>query len=262
MSQSLAFDRAAGYYDETRGFPPEIAPQIAPLFCRAGNLTASSRVLEVGVGTGRISLPLASHVHSVCGVDLARPMLDRLCAKRQDEPVFPVMGDATRLPYASRVFDAAIAVHVFHLIPGWRTALDDVARVLVPDGVLLTGWNSNPHRDPTMQRLWEAWSAEVQEVQTENVGVRRDAYDTFLPDSGWRQVGEDRSITFPIVRLPRNFVNLLERRIWSSCWRLPDDAVTRGVAAVRAAIEQHGIDPDAPIHAEEVFTVRAYLPPV
>jgi len=261
MPQSVAFDRAADFYDETRGLPPEATPRVAALFCRAGDLTAHSRVLDVGIGTGRISLPLAPHVHTVTGVDLSRAMLERLHAKRRGERVYPVVGDATWLPFASGAFDAVIAVHVFHLIPGWRTALDDVARVLAPGGLLLSGWNEDTRRNPCESLMWRVWDGVVHKVRLSNVGVSHEQYETFLPDSGWRQVGEDVRLSYPVVRTVRNFVDRLERRVWSSCWRLPDDAVTRGVAAVRAAIEEHGYDVDAPLTIEREFVVQAFVPP-
>ncbi|MBN2305526.1 MAG: class I SAM-dependent methyltransferase, partial [Anaerolineae bacterium] len=96
--ESVAFDRAADYYDETRGFPPDQQPPIAALIARAANLTRASRVIEVGIGTGRIALPLAEHVRAITGIDLARPMLNRLRAKRTAEPVHIAQGDITRLP--------------------------------------------------------------------------------------------------------------------------------------------------------------------
>src|SRR3954468_5578760 len=112
-NESVAFDRAADYYDRTRGFPPGVERDVAALMARVGVLTAASRVLEIGVGTGRIALPLAPHVRAYVGIDLARAMMDRLHAKRAGEPIYLTQGDVTRLPFPNAAFDAVIAVHVF-----------------------------------------------------------------------------------------------------------------------------------------------------
>jgi ubiquinone/menaquinone biosynthesis C-methylase UbiE len=259
---SIAFDRAAEYYDETRGFPPGEESRIADLFRRAGGLTRASRVLEIGVGTGRIALPLAAHVRAITGIDLARPMLARLLAKRTVEPVFPLQGDATRLPFPRRAFDAIAACHVFHLIPDWQTALTEAARVLRPGGVLISGWNDSKRRDPGNDVLWSAWESVAGAYTQRTAGVSREQLATFLPESGWQPVGEALTHTYTIVQTPQTFLDRLERRVWSSLWSLPDEVVAQGIAAVRAAMHEHGIDPQQPGAVAASFHVRAFAPPV
>ena len=56
MNQSLSFDRAAGYYDQTRSLPGPIVGQgVRAILDLSG---AAARILDVGTGTGRISIPL------------------------------------------------------------------------------------------------------------------------------------------------------------------------------------------------------------
>ena len=137
--QSVVFDRAADYYDATRGFPSGVETQAAGLIARTGGLSSQSIVLEIGVGTGRIALPLAAHVAQVNGVDLSLPMLQRLHAKQTTERVHIVQADITRLPFAASSVDAVLAVHIFHLVAGYSLALREAARVLKPEGVLMRG---------------------------------------------------------------------------------------------------------------------------
>lgn len=53
-------------------------------------------VLELGVGTGRLALPLAERGLSVTGLDASPDMLDRLAAKDPDGRVRAVPGDVAR----------------------------------------------------------------------------------------------------------------------------------------------------------------------
>lgn len=261
-SESLAFDRAAGFYDETRGFPPGTEQSVAALICRVGKLTATSRVLEIGIGTGRIALPLSEQIGAVYGIDLARPMMDRLRAKQTGQPVYVTEGDATQLPFPTGSFAAVVAVHVFHLIAGWQTALAETARVLRPDGVLISGYNDRAEQHPVEELMWDAFNQAVGDAQLANVGLPRERYDTFLEEEGWQPVGEAQSCPLGEAQhMPARFLELLEQRSWSSLWRLPDDALAQGIAAIRAALSAQQVDPTQSYGVPQTFGARAFRPP-
>jgi len=103
---------------------------------------ASARVLELGVGTGRIALPVALAGCPVTGIDLSADMLATL--QRQlpvagAAPVDLVRGTITSLPFRDDVFDAAMATHVLHLVPDWKAVLGDLVRVVRDGGAVLLG---------------------------------------------------------------------------------------------------------------------------
>ncbi len=254
---SVAFDRAADYYDSTRGFPPGVEADVAALMARVGSLTRSSRVLEIGVGTGRIGLPLARHVRAYYGIDLAVPMMERLRAKQMDEPVYLAQGDVTRQPYADATFDAVIAVHVFHLIPGWREALSEVARVLRPGAALLHGWNERIASN-MVQTIWQEATNEAREAEGAIPHAER---STFLLKHGWREAGAGQSLAFVTYRAPQDFLESIRQRRYSSMWKMSDAALQRGLEAVQAYVNDHYDDPAHPEALESGFRVQAYLPP-
>ena len=97
-----------------------------------------SRVLEIAIGTDRIALPLLRHVRAIYGVNLPRPMMERLRAKQARDPFRLAQGDITRLPFKSGSLAGALAGHFVHLVRVWQGALREVARVLRPGSVLVT----------------------------------------------------------------------------------------------------------------------------
>ena len=134
---SLSFDRAASFYDRTRGLSADAAVRVTELL--TGELTGRGRCLEIGVGTGRIAWPLHETGVAMTGIDLSRPMMGVLIEKAGGRVPFPLaQADATILPFPDHRFGAAVASHVFHLIPEWRRALDEVTRVVRPGGVFLS----------------------------------------------------------------------------------------------------------------------------
>jgi SAM-dependent methyltransferase len=142
---SISFDRAPGYYDRTRAISPEAEAELVGLLA---DEIAGRGALEIGVGTGRIGWPLRRVGVGLVGLDLSRPMLERLVVNGGDDRFPVVEGDCTRLPFPSGSFGAVLASHVFHLVSDWRGAVDEARRVLWPGGVLLVsrgGWQGLKH---------------------------------------------------------------------------------------------------------------------
>lgn len=91
--QENHFDEpVAGAYDEQANemFRPEVVdPAVDFLAALAGD----GRALELGVGTGRIALPLAARGIPVHGIDLSEAMLARLRAKPGGDGIGLTVGD-------------------------------------------------------------------------------------------------------------------------------------------------------------------------
>jgi SAM-dependent methyltransferase len=116
------FDAISPAYDATRdpldsGTIDGLAERL-----RAGNVHS---LLEVGVGTGRIARPLSEAGFTVTGIDASRGMLRQARAKGIARLV---RGNAYRLPFPDGVFDAALFVHVLHLLDDPRAALTEAIR--------------------------------------------------------------------------------------------------------------------------------------
>jgi SAM-dependent methyltransferase len=136
MGDSVAFDRAAEFYDRTRAISDEsMARNVAVL---TAELAERGRVLEVGVGTGLLALPLREADVDLVGLDLSAPMLGKLVDKAGGRPPFPlVLADATRIPFGDDSFGGAYLRWVLHLIPSWADALAEMVRVVRREGVIL-----------------------------------------------------------------------------------------------------------------------------
>ncbi|HXQ75926.1 MAG TPA: class I SAM-dependent methyltransferase [Acidimicrobiales bacterium] len=139
----MSFDRAADFYDATRALPPDVHARLTAIL--AAELTPRGRCLEIGVGTGRIALPLVAEGVDLVGLDIAPLMLRRLVDNAGGRRPLPLcVADVTALPFADRRFDAVVASHVLHLVVDWRATVDEAVRVVGPGGVLLVDFGGGP----------------------------------------------------------------------------------------------------------------------
>ncbi|CCH29619.1 class I SAM-dependent methyltransferase [Actinosynnema sp. NPDC047251] len=85
-------ERAAGRYDESSAemFEPAV---VEPAVDFLAGLAGTGGALELGIGTGRIALPLAARGVPVHGVDLSRAMVARLRAKPGGDAIPVTIGD-------------------------------------------------------------------------------------------------------------------------------------------------------------------------
>lgn len=102
----------------------------------AARLPASARVLDLACGEGYGAAVLAARGHSVIGVDLEAPVLQK--AATQYRAAAFAAGDALRLPFGDGTFDAIGALQVIEHLPDAFTdpLLEEIARVLKPGGTL------------------------------------------------------------------------------------------------------------------------------
>ena len=104
-------------------------------------LTASSRVLEVGPGSGYFSVEIAGRLPRgrLELFDLQAEMLAKARRKLASAGLGNVgytKGDASKLPFADSEFDVAFLVTVLGEVPDERGCLQSLYRVLRPGGVV------------------------------------------------------------------------------------------------------------------------------
>jgi len=137
MSTRVSFDRVADVYDRTRAMPPDATATVAARIAAVlRDVAPNPRLLEAGLGTGRIAVPLLEAGVRVVGIDIATAMLAQARRKRADLAV--VVADATAPPFRNASFDGALFVHVLHLVPG-EIVLAATRPLVRPGGVLLHG---------------------------------------------------------------------------------------------------------------------------
>jgi SAM-dependent methyltransferase len=197
----------------------QIAAFLAPVVGR--------RILDVGTGTGRAAIALAKRGAIVTGVDASAEMLE-VAERRAREaglgrgspgedlgrqrlgeggaPITFARGDAHRLDFPDRSFDAVVCLRVLMHTPDWRAALGELCRVSI--GHVVFDYPS-------------LWSAAALQAATRRVAhtVNRsvEAYRVLAPGAvarvllaeGFEVTGQHRQFVLPIA---------LHKRLNSETW--------------------------------------------
>lgn len=203
--------------------------KLVPLL--VAQLPANETCLEIGIGTGRIALPLVDAGVRVVGVDISTEMLRKLIGKRDTSWPQIAVADATRLPFGDATFGSAIAAHVLHLIPEWRTAVAEVMRVTRPGGVFLAsrGGADRPQwyqdvvghffhecRDPP----WPPGAASIEVVDSHMQQLAA------TPRS-LQNLGLETSVSIDHV------IGDMERGSWAACWTIEPDVLREAARRTR-----------------------------
>ncbi|HLD61233.1 MAG TPA: class I SAM-dependent methyltransferase [Patescibacteria group bacterium] len=132
LSSVAGYNLAAEYYDEKEKYLNSFENnKVLELL---GDVQGK-KVLDIGAGTGRLTLQLAKRGAEVTAVDISEEMLKKLRSKNEEVRI--VIADAEDLPFDNDAFDIVVSAFlVVHLKDPTRF-FDEVYRVLKDGGTFL-----------------------------------------------------------------------------------------------------------------------------
>jgi ubiquinone/menaquinone biosynthesis C-methylase UbiE len=228
------FDAISPEYDATR---PPLDTATVDGVARALRDRGIQRLLEVGVGTGRIAGPLEERGFEVTGLDASRGMLAVARGKGLRRLV---RGSAYHLPFPDEGFDAVLFVHVLHLLDDPPSALHEADRVgragawaLVHPAAGPGAALQNAELDEGRRAVYRALAREGIPPPPRAGGPRareRLLLELLPPDE--LVVLTDREVTEPLART----LVLFERRASRHVLQVPAPVLERAVTSARAEI--------------------------
>jgi len=228
------FDRISPEYDATR---PLLDAATLDGLARALRDRGVRRLLEVGVGTGRIALPLSERGFEVTGVDASRGML-AIARKKGVRRL--IQGTAYRLPFPDRSFDATLFVHVLHVLDDPPSALAEADRVARTGAYALlhpplgSGEpRPNDDYDEGRRAVFRALAREGVTPPARTGGPRRRErlLLAMIPPDELVTLS-DREVTEPVARI----LTMFERRASRHVLDVTDTTLERALAAARAEL--------------------------
>lgn len=187
--------------EEYRLFRPSYPAPLYDLLISGCALDATSRILDVGSGTGKGSAPLVERgIH----VRAAEPSFAMIQQGQQSYPNLEyVCSTAEQLPFAPRLFDMVMSAQSFHWFDS-TLALQETARVLKPTGFFAVFWNGRDHSFDHMRWFDEL----VKRFKPEHERYRRKDWTSILEADRLFKVVEYREFSFKMPMTSQTWIGL------------------------------------------------------
>jgi ubiquinone/menaquinone biosynthesis C-methylase UbiE len=179
------FDQIAEVYDETRRpLATETVEGMKEMFSKH----ECHSILEIGVGTGRVSLPLKNSGFEMTGVDISIKMMEKARGKGLENLI---LASGNQTPFKDEIYDATIMAHVFHLLDDPVSVLREASRVshiavfaLVRKGAWGGRWQGYLYGMPRGGQA--VGGGEMDEATRKYLEERREHFRAIAEKYGWK----------------------------------------------------------------------------
>jgi len=190
FSESQAYDRFMGRWSR----------ELAPHFVEFAGIGQHGAVLDVGSGTGELSLAVLATAEpaQVIGIDPSATYVDYARSRSTDTRVRFETGDGQALRFDDATFDATMSLLVLNFIPDPEKALGEMIRVTRPGGVVAAAvWDYDEGME-MLRVFWDAAVASNPAAADRDERRMRFAREGELGDL-WRQAGLTDVVETPLV---------------------------------------------------------------
>jgi SAM-dependent methyltransferase len=184
FANAAAYQRFMGRYSD----------QLAHEFARAAGVSAGQQVIDVGCGSGALTVVLAEIVgqENVAGVDPSEPFVAEARARVPEADLR--VGPAESLPFEDDTFDNALSQLVFHFVQDPARSVAEMRRVTKPGGrVAACVWDMTGGMR-MIRAFWDAVRAvgSSEPGETERFGGRPGQLAELWRQAGLRDVVDER----------------------------------------------------------------------
>jgi len=179
------YSKIASSYDKGRSLSEQNMATWLNLIAKLSGASKGTRVLDLGCGTGRFSLPIANRLgFEVTGVDSSAEMLAKAQQKDSNSDVDWMLEDASALTFSDGSFDVVFMSHLLHHVDSPLTVLKECHRVLVPSGVILIRYGAMDQVRNDVEHTFFPQVTEIDEPRTPTLELT----ERWLLDAGFANI--------------------------------------------------------------------------
>lgn len=261
VKKSNYYDTIAHLYDQTRWLKESVAEEVADFILELVEATPETSFLEPGVGTGLNVLPFVKRGYAVTGIDISEKMLNQFRQKLHSTPqnLILLQGDASKLPLPDESFDVVLTVHMLHTVSNWQIFLDEIDRVLKPQGFYLNAqWITPPARmefEQFFRRILSRYEEEPVSRSKENFSEVN--VEEYLYGKGYQSnylVAKEWSVKNTVAEL----LSYFKSKAYGLCWKVTDTEFKEIMDEFEAFCLQHYGSLTTELSSTAKFEIWAY----
>ncbi len=257
MKQDNYYNKIADLYDHTRWLTEPVAEEVTDFILDLVGATSDTSFLEPGVGTGLNVIPLVKRGYSVTGIDISQEMLARFRQKLGEVPsnLQLICADASRLLFP-RSFDVVLTVHMLHAVSDWKALLNDIIRVLKPNGYYLNcQWITPPAR-LEFEGYFRAIQAKYASSQQSLTVFEKVDVSSYLHERCKSNYFIAKEWT--VSNTVRELLSFYRARAYGLCWQVSDEIYKKVMNEFEAFALEHYGSLDKILSSNAKFEIEAY----
>ena len=241
-SHNGCFDWASSFYDYTRAIPDDLMKKTIETLQEKVEINSSSRILEVGIGTGRIAIPLSKKLNlNTVGIDISEKMLQKCREKiTLHADVHLIVADGLSLPFSRNQFDIFLTCHILHLLPDPFQFIKNIISLLVQNGYYINLEAYVNYNQTLPFKIYYDKLAEAGYRHNNRWELLRCELVIYLSKRGWKHsqciVEGEREISI------NNLVHFIRDRVFSHQRAIEDDLHQRSLKHLYMELERKNID--------------------
>jgi len=233
------YSSIASFYDKGRSLSEQNIDLWLGLIVKFARMSEGARVLDLGCGTGRFSIPLVTKLHlHVTGADFSEEMLEKAREKDTAGLVQWNLEDAQCLTYPDSSFDVVFMSHLLHHVDSPHRVLGKCHRVLTATGVILIRYGAIEQIRDDVEHTFFPEVLAIDEARTPSV----ETVEKWLTDAGFNDIVSEE-ITQQTFDTTTAHLDMAQLKGTSVLTMISQEAFEKGIRDLTKYIEDTPDDP-------------------
>ncbi|NHJ01348.1 MAG: class I SAM-dependent methyltransferase [Candidatus Heimdallarchaeota archaeon] len=252
-----SFDWAVSFYDYTRAIPVDLLYSTIETIESQLSLDSRARILEIGVGTGRLAIPLQKITSSsFIGIDISEKMIQYCCKKAlNDKSLSLIVADGSFLPFSIK-FNTIITSHLLHLVSNPYTLLNKILEYLQAEGSYINCEIFVDYQETLPFRIFYQKLEDMGYKYYFKWDLIRKGVKIFLKNQGWKNAEFEH---LSIRRLSiTDLVWFLRERVFSHQRGIPESLYKKAISETFIELQELCLDPSEEVEAPAYSKVSIF----